>query len=86
MPKRNRAFYRYQRNRTINRKLGILQRIGGMDLIQVWTKGKPGKLAKGKIHCSCSLCRLKTYEYPPHCDKKEDVAARQQWREIHFGL
>jgi len=60
---KNRAFRRWQRNRIIQKKLGILKRVGrnysrlfGSSLIDAWTHGKPGKLAKGKIHCSCFMC------------------------------
>ena len=47
MMKRDRAYYRWQRKRTIKRKLTLLKRIGGDEYVQAWTHGKPGRLAKG---------------------------------------
>lgn len=75
---RNRAYYRYQRNRAINRKLGILRRLGGDEYVWAWTRGRPGRLAKGKIHCSCPLCRQKSYDSPTHRDMKQKESAGQQ--------
>ena len=76
--KRNRAYYRWQRQRAVQRKLGILRRVGGEDYVQAWTHGFPGRLAKGKIHCSCPMCRTKTYDCPTHRDEKQMERARQQ--------
>ena len=75
---RNRAYYRWQRNRTINRKLGILIRIGGTDYVEGWTRGEPGRLSKSKIHCSCGMCREKSHDHLTHRDVKLILAARQQ--------
>ena len=50
--------------RAIHRKEGILKRIGGEEYIRAWTGGTPGRLAKGKIHCSCPMCRKKSYDSP----------------------
>jgi len=59
---RDRAYYRYQRIRTINRKKGICKRLGGNELVEAWVRYKPGRLSKGKIHCSCWMCRRKSYD------------------------
>jgi len=59
---RNRAYYRYQRIRTINRKKGICKRLGGNELVDAWVRDNPGRLSKGKIHCSCWMCRRKSYD------------------------
>lgn len=36
--KRTRAYYRRQRNRAIERKLGILRRLGGEEYVYAWTR------------------------------------------------
>lgn len=75
---RTRAYCRWQRTRTIRKKLSLLKRMGGDDLIQGWVRGKPGRLAKGKIHCSCYLCRTKSYEQISHQSAKQNETATQQ--------
>ncbi len=51
---RNRAYTRYQRRFHISRKKRIIKEVG------CWFTKFNGQLSKGKIHCSCSLCRLKS--------------------------
>lgn len=67
---RDRAFRRYQRQRTINRKVRLLLRIGGKELLNGWARGAYGRFSKGKIHCSCWMCRTKSYDELPHREKK----------------
>lgn len=57
---RGRDWRRYQRHRTIRRKAEILRGIGGDENVKAWTAGgtKIGRLSKGKIHCSCWMCRV----------------------------
>lgn len=52
---RDRAFYRHHRKRVIDRKWRIAKQIR-------WhvKHNQRGRLAKGKIHCSCGLCNEKT--------------------------
>lgn len=76
--KRTRAYYRRQRNRTIERKLGILRMLGGEEYVYAWTRGAYGRLAKGKIHCSCPMCRAKSRDEHSHRDKKAFLSAKQQ--------
>lgn len=76
--KRTRAYYRRQRNRAIERKLGILRRLGGEEYVYTWTRGAYGRLAKGKIHCSCPMCRAKSRDEHSHRDKKAFLSAKQQ--------
>ena len=57
---RDRAYYRYQREKHIRRKLGILRRLGGDEYVYAWSRDRPGCLSKGKIHCSCPMCAAKT--------------------------
>jgi hypothetical protein len=53
---RSRAYYRHHRKRVINRKKAIVKH-------GFWhVKDEQfGRLAKGKIHCSCWMCRQKTW-------------------------
>ena len=76
--KRTRAYYRRQRNRAIERKLGILRRLGGEEYVYAWTRGAYGRLAKGKTHCSCPMCRAKSRDEHSHRDKKAFLSAKQQ--------
>jgi hypothetical protein len=76
--KRNRAYRRWQRNRAINRKVRILKRIGGDGQVFAWSRGDTGRFAKGKIHCSCRMCRTKSYDYLSHVDERRILAASQR--------
>jgi hypothetical protein len=69
--KRNRGYYRQQRTRAINRKKGILKRIGGDEYVFAWAQNEPNRLSKGKIHCSCRMCRKKSYDGISHSDAKK---------------
>ena len=61
-----------------------------------WSRGKVGRFAKGKIHCSCwysppserqrvkvplRMCRSKSHDELSQADKKKLLAARQQLNE-----
>lgn len=62
---RSRAYYRHHRRRTIRRKLKIAVQYG-------WNISCKGHYAKGKIHCSCSLCAVKTRKDGfPHSQMKK---------------
>ncbi|MEK5038350.1 hypothetical protein [Sporosarcina sp. FSL K6-3457] len=50
---RSRSYYRYHRNRVIQRKLKIAKQLG-------WHVPYEGQFAKGKVHCSCWMCSQKT--------------------------
>ena len=74
--------YRYSlRARAINRKVSILRKYGGEEYVFAWSRGDVGRFAKGKIHCSCWMCRSKSYDDLSHADKKRLLAARQQVNE-----
>ena len=79
---RNRAYYRYARKRTICKKRDLLRRLGGDDLLDAWTHGNRGRLAKGKIHCSCWMCRRKSYDVLTRSSRKKEISAAQQFLEI----
>lgn len=79
---RDRSYYRNQRKRAIHRKEGILRRIGGEAYVRAWAHGSTGRFAKGKIHCSCWMCRTKSYDNPQIRDKRMAADAAEQLREI----
>lgn len=68
---RGRAYTRYQRKRHINRKKRIIH---NMD--DYWPYRYEGMLSKGKIHCSCPICRLKSYEYAKKRDLSRIIAMK----------
>ena len=75
---RYRDYYRSQRKRAICRKKAILLAYGGKETLEAWTHGQPGRLSKGKIHCSCPMCRKKSYDEMQHRDRKWTVDAKEQ--------
>ena len=79
---RDRSYYRKQRKRAIRRKEGILRRIGGEAYVCAWAHGTSGRFAKGKIHCSCWMCRRKSYDDPQLRDKRMAIDASEQVCEI----
>ena len=83
---RDRAYHRKVRKRTIRKKCTLLKRLGGGDpsYYDGWTRNQPGRLAKGKIHCSCWMCRTTSYDFLSHRDKKENLDAQQQLKELYI--
>jgi len=72
--KRDQDYYRYQRIRVIRRKTEILKFHGGNINVEAWTHGgQTGRLSKGKIHCSCPLCRSKSSDGLFHRDVKRQM-------------
>jgi hypothetical protein len=61
---RSGSYYRYNRFRAINRKLGIVKKTGHW-VIKETRKGRVGLgyLHKGKIHCGCGSCVWKTRDF-----------------------
>ena len=55
--KRNSAYYRTERRNHINRKKRIIKRVSGVGNDPYWYVKHDGELSKGKIHCSCPICR-----------------------------
>ena len=53
---RSRVYTRYQRRAHIGRKKRIIKEVG------CWYTKFDGQLSKGKIHCSCPMCRMKSYD------------------------
>ena len=66
---RTRDYYRKQRAKHIARKKRMIKEWsrGGIGLY--WA-APAGALSKGKIHCSCRICRCKSYDYK----KAKDLA------------
>ena len=84
---RGREWRRFQRRRAIGKKKGILHRIGGDENVKAWTAGgtKIGRLSKSKIHCSCWMCRTKSYDYLSHMDLRKLQGMAQEKREWDEG-
>jgi len=76
--RRNRAYYRWHRFRVIRRKVNFLKRRDGSAEAEFRTDGQYGGFSKGKIHCSCWMCRRKSYDELSHADLKKLASARQQ--------
>ena len=56
--KRDRGYLRKQRIRVIRKKKRIIHEQG-----DYWYVDHDGILSKGKIHCSCPMCRHKSYDH-----------------------
>ena len=81
--RRNKAYYRWHKRRIIKKKIDFLRHYGGAESIYAWTRDKPGKLAKGKIHCSCWMCRTKSYDHISHSDAKHIESITQKFKEFY---
>ena len=75
MKTRTKAYIRYQRERIIRRKWVILK-----DVYQLEKESMPtrGTLSKGKVHCSCRMCRFEQYHGIPKAKYKAKWKAMQQ--------
>lgn len=79
---RNRAYYRHQRSRVIAKKTKIFTEFWGNDL-SLFKKGEyypfpVGRWAKGKVHCSCKMCKYeKHYRIPKDKDKAKERFMKQ---------
>lgn len=65
---RTTAFYRDARRKTINRKKEIIKKQN-----YYWFYSHEGMLSKGKIHCSCPMCRCKSYDEAQMTDKRKSL-------------
>ena len=72
---RTRAYRRSQRNRAIARKKGAIKRISGGRF--EWYS-IDGKYSKGKIHCSCQMCRGKD-QLGKHILTKTEIIAIEEY-------
>lgn len=69
MNKRNRAVRRHFRKRAIKRKLSIVKATFFTD---DFSNVVAGKYSKGKVHCSCRMCRYEQF----HGIEKSKFAAK----------
>lgn len=64
MKNRPTNYYRHQRERAIKRKVNIIKNVWNYSnddlLLHPWLI-KPGKLSKGKLHCSCKMCKYEKH-------------------------
>jgi len=75
MKNRSKAYIRHQRERIIRKKWTILK--------DVWLQESEdmpvrGRLSKGKIHCSCRMCRYEQYHSIPKAKHKAKLKAMEQ--------
>jgi len=75
MKNRSKAYTRYQRERVIQRKWVILK-----DFLQREGEAMPvrGTLSKGKVHCSCKMCRYEQYYGIPKSKHKAQWDAMEK--------
>lgn len=69
MANRDRAYYRRQRAKHIRRKKRICQKEYGWDYYD-----HDGCYSKGKIHCSCPMCSIKSK------NRKSRYYAKRNWK------
>ncbi|MBR3764704.1 MAG: hypothetical protein IKK57_09185 [Clostridia bacterium] len=79
---RTRMERRILRHRKIRSRCALLLRIGGAGLLHGWTHGAPGRMSKGKMHCSCWYCRQKLSEMPDRREMRQRDAYHQQLDDI----
>ena len=75
MKNRTKAYIRYQRERIIRRKWAILKNVYLLEKESMPTRGT---LSKGKVHCSCRMCRYAQYHGIPKTKYKAIWKAMQQ--------
>lgn len=69
---RDRKYRREVRQKAINRKYKIRKFLWGEEAVRDYYSLKPlGSLSKGKVHCSCPLCRKKSNEELSKRDKSK---------------
>ena len=85
---RDRGYYRIMRKLAIRKKCGILKRLNreSFDFYYGWTKNQSGRLAKGKIHCSCWMCRAKSYDELSIRDQRRKLDGLQQINENKMNM
>lgn len=82
--KRNRGYYRKQRAKFIARKISIQKKkMGIKEVNKIYDERRKGQLGKGKIHCSCPMCRTKSYDELSRRDQAELERSIQQLKEFY---
>ena len=77
-PRRNLAMRRGQRKRAICRERRIVLHVCPEGFVAGMTTRFCGRLAKGKLHCSCPICRRKSRMRPAMRMRRQDDAFRDQ--------
>lgn len=75
------GYYRAQRKKAINRKKRIIR-----DQHNYWNVRFDGELSKGKIHCSCPLCRRKSYDYAKMQDIRNNASAISSLIDVEMDI
>lgn len=75
MASHDRGYYRIQRQKHINRKKRIIE-----ESKSYWCYEHDGSLNKGKIHCSCGMCRNKTNNKGEHRLIHRNYAPSKNWK------
>lgn len=78
MEERTLSYRRMQRRRTINRKKNIIKKQNNY-----WYYKHEGQLSKGKIHCSCWMCRSKSYDGAKIQDLRNYIGEYSQLYELY---
>lgn len=76
MKNKTRDVYRYERNRAIRRKKQIIKKLNNYFHYKY-----EGQLSKGKIHCSCPVCKYRWQYTPSHSDSKKILSLEQKEKE-----
>ncbi|MFE3576775.1 hypothetical protein [Lysinibacillus sp. NPDC059133] len=75
MKNRSKAYIRHQRERIIRKKWAILKdvKLRESDFMPV-----RGRLSKGKVHCSCRMCRYEQFHSIPKTKHKAKLKTMEQ--------
>ena len=65
MKNRSKAYTRHQRERVIQKKMKIVRNVFYWDDNEEKYLPVRGKFSKGKVHCSCRMCRYEQYHGIP---------------------
>lgn len=83
--KRPRDYHRKMRAKHIKRKKEIVSHYAAFRVLDGFTYYKhDGMFSKGKIHCSCPLCKAKAYygkHVPTMQEKRNYVSEKDMWDE-----
>ena len=75
---RSKAYRRYQRRTHINRKKHVIKSQN-----DYWHYQHDGELDKGKIHCSCPMCRHKSRDMASFSNQRKLISAIDEL--LEFG-
>ncbi|MGE7023788.1 hypothetical protein [Solibacillus cecembensis] len=75
MKNRSKSYTRHHRERIIQKKWAILKNVFQMENEFLPVRGS---LSKGKVHCSCRMCRYEQYHGIPKAKYKVNWRALQE--------